>query len=174
VVTTSTPAQLVVVCGLPGVGKTTLARGIADTLGVTFLRIDTIEAAIVSTLAPFADNPLGYVVAGWVAADQLRAGRSVVADAVNGVAEARDGWANVARDTGVELRYIEVICSSPAEHRRRVEPRGAELPGHGVPTWEQVQRRAWTTFTEPRLVIDNLGDPAEHVAAVISWLATPA
>jgi predicted kinase len=157
VVTTSTPAQLVVVCGLPGVGKTTLARGIADTLGVTFLRIDTIEAAIVSTLAPFADNPLGYVVAGWVAADQLRAGRSVVADAVNGVAEARDGWANVARDTGVELRYIEVICSSPAEHRRpdRAARSGAartwraDLGAGAAPCLDNVHRAA-TRHRQPR------------------------
>jgi hypothetical protein len=36
------------------------------------------------------------VVAGWVAADQFRAGRSVVADAVNSVEEARDGWATMA------------------------------------------------------------------------------
>ncbi len=38
--------QLVVFCGLPGVGKTALSRRVADALGATFLRIDTIEAAI--------------------------------------------------------------------------------------------------------------------------------
>jgi predicted kinase len=77
-------ALLVVFAGLPGSGKSVLARGVADAIGATYLRIDTIEAAIVSTLMPFEGNPVGYVVAEGVAADQLIAGRDVVADAVNG------------------------------------------------------------------------------------------
>lgn len=164
------PCQLVVVCGLPGVGKTAISRQVAGQLGATFLRIDTIEAAIVSMLAPFANNPVGYVVAGWVAADQLRSGRSVVADAVNNLRPARQGWTTVARDCAVPVRFIEVICSDVDEHRRRVESRTAEMPGHGIPTWEQVQRRPWEPFTEPHLTIDNIADPDEHVATVLGWL----
>ena len=41
---------------------------------------------------PYRDNPAGYIVTVRVAADQLVAGRDVVADAVNGVAAARTGW----------------------------------------------------------------------------------
>ncbi len=48
--------------------------------------------------APVSGNPVGYVVAERVAADQLHAGRSVVADAVNGVEVARQGWNDIARD----------------------------------------------------------------------------
>jgi len=81
--------QLVVFCGLPGVGKTALSRRVADALDATFLRIDTIEAAVASTLAVLIDNPVGYVVASRVAADQLHAGRPVIADAVNSVVAAR-------------------------------------------------------------------------------------
>jgi predicted kinase len=154
--------QLVVFSGRPGVGKTKLARAVADKLDATFLRIDTIEAAIVSTLMPFRDNPVGYVVAGWVAADQLRAGRWVVADAVNNVEPARDGWARVADECEVRLRFVE--------DQRRVERRTADWPGQGVPTWEQVQRRPWQPFRQPRLLIDNVGDPAAHTARVIDWL----
>jgi predicted kinase len=166
-------SRLVVFCGLPGVGKTTLARGVADRLIATFLRIDTIEAAIVSTLTPVRDNPVGYVVAGWVAADQLRAGRSVVADAVNSVEPARQGWTTVARDCAVPLRFVEVTCSDEVEHRRRVEARTAEMPGHGVPTWEQVRHRPWEPFTQPRLLVDNVGDPQKNIAVVLDWLSPP-
>jgi predicted kinase len=167
----ASPCQLVVLCGLPGVGKTAISRRVADQLGATLLRIDTIESAIVSTLAPFVNNPAGYVVAGWVAADQLRSGRPVVADAVNNVRAARQGWTTVARDCAVPVRFIEVICSDVNEHRRRVESRTLEMPGHGIPTWEQVQRRPWDPFTEPHLTIDNIADPNEHVADVLGWLA---
>ena len=97
-----------------------LARGVADAIGAIYLRIDTIESAIVSTLMSYRDNPVGYVVAERVAADQLVASRAVVADAVNGVAAARAGWVALAARTGTALRFVEVRCSDLAEHRRRV------------------------------------------------------
>jgi predicted kinase len=164
--------ELVVFCGLPGVGKTTLSRGVADRLGATFLRIDTIEAAIVTTLAPFQDSPVGYVVAGQVAADQLRSGRLVVADAVNGVQEVRDAWWRVATGCDVPLRFVEVVCTDEPEHRRRVESRAAEMPGHEIPTWTQVRQRRFDPFTGPRLRVDTVGEPAAHVDEIVSWLAS--
>jgi predicted kinase len=166
---------LVVFAGLPGSGKSVLARGVADAIGATYLRIDSIESAIVSTLVPYRDNPVGYVVAERVAADQLVAGRDVVADAVNGVAAARAGWVALAARTHPVLRFVEVRCSDAAEHRRRVETREPEMSGHGVPTWEQVLRRRyepWPLELPARLIIDNIGDAAVHVAQIVSELPT--
>jgi predicted kinase len=123
---------------------------------------------------PYQDNPVGYVVAERMAADQLRGGRDVVADAVNGVAPARDGWVALAAETGSQLRFVEVVCSDPAEHQRRVESRGPEMPGHAQPTWEQVTRRRyepWPPELAGRLVVDNLGDPAAHVAHIVRELS---
>jgi predicted kinase len=168
---------LVVFAGLPGSGKSALARGVADAIGATYLRIDTIESAIVSVLMPFRDNPVGYVVAERVAADQLVAGRDVVADAVNGVAAARAGWVALAARTGAALRFVEVRCSDVAEHRRRVEAREPEMPGQDVPTWEQVRQRRyepWPPELSGRLVVDNLGDPAGHVAHIVRTVAAEA
>jgi predicted kinase len=165
---------LVVFAGLPGSGKSVLARGVADAIGATYLRIDSIESAIVSTLMPFRDNPVGYVVAERIAADQLTAGRNVVADAVNGVAPARAGWVALASETGSALRFVEVRCSDTAEHRRRVEAREPEMPGQGVPTWNQVLRRRyepWPPELSARLVVDNIGDAAGHVAHIVAGLS---
>jgi predicted kinase len=166
-------ALLTVFAGLPGSGKSVLARGVADAIGATYLRIDSIESAIVATLMPFRDNPVGYVIAERVAADQLAGGRDVVADAVNGVAAARDGWVALAARTGAALRFVEVRCSDAAEHRRRVESRGPEMPGQGVPTWDQVQRRRfepWPPELSGRLIIDNIGDAAGHIARIVAEL----
>jgi len=165
---------LVVFAGLPGSGKSVLARGVADAIGATYLRIDTIESAIVSALMPYQDNPVGYVVAERVATDQLIAGRDVVADAVNAVAAARAGWVALAARTGAGLRFVEVRCSDLAEHRRRVEARAPEMPGHGVPTWEQVRWRRyepWPPELSERLVIDNIGDAAGHVTRIVTELS---
>lgn len=168
-------ALLVVFAGLPGSGKSLLARGVADAIGATYLRIDSIESAIVSALIPYRDSPVGYVVAERVAADQLVAGRDVVADAVNGVAAAREGWAALAARTGAVLRFVEVRCSDAAEHRRRVETRQPEMPGQSVPTWEQVLRRRyepWPPESPARLAVDNIGDAAAHVARIVGELPT--
>jgi predicted kinase len=163
-------AVLIVFAGLPGTGKTALARPVADRVGATFLRVDSIESAIASTLAPVDDSPVGYVVAERVAADQLRGGRPVVIDAVNNVAEARDMWVALAVACAVPVRFVEVICSDESEHRRRVESRTAEMPGHAVPTWDEVQRRPWTPFTAERLLVDNVGDCDAHVAAILAYV----
>lgn len=53
--------QLVVFCGLSGVGKTALSRRVGTGL-VRRSCVSTIEAAITSTLAALTDTPVGYVV----------------------------------------------------------------------------------------------------------------
>lgn len=163
-------ALLLVFAGLPGAGKTHLARAVADRLGSTFLRIDTIEAAVTSTLMPVEGNPVGYVAAEWVAQDQLTSGRDVVVDACNDVEVAREGWRALAERTGARLAWVEVICSDTAEHRRRLADRDTDWPGQGNPSWEQVRRRTagWEPFTDERLLVDNVGAAGPHVEAVLA------
>jgi hypothetical protein len=72
---------LIVLAGLPGVGKTTIARELARTLPAVHVRVDSIEQALRRT--GLAVEEEGYVVAHAIAADNLRAGLTVVADCVN-------------------------------------------------------------------------------------------
>lgn len=114
--------------GLPGTGKTTVARTLARRLGAVHVRLDTIEQAMRSCDVLKADvGPAGYAVAYGVAEDNLRVGRIVVADAVNPLQATRDAWLDVARRVGVRVREVEVICSDSGEHRRRVETRTADI-----------------------------------------------
>jgi len=55
---------LIVFGGLPGTGKTTLAKAVAKRYAAVYLRIDTIEMAIRTTEVLREDTgPAGYVVA---------------------------------------------------------------------------------------------------------------
>jgi hypothetical protein len=55
-----------------------------------------------------------------------------------------------------------------------VEGRKPEMPGQGVPTWSQVRQRRyepWPPELSGRLVVDNIGDAAAHVAHIVTQLA---
>lgn len=162
--------MLVVFGGLPGTGKTSVSRAVADALGATFLRIDAVEAAIQRMGFEVGETPVAYSAAHAVAADQLQAGRTVVVDAVNPARAAREGWADLAREFNVGVRYVEVVCSDAAEHRRRVEARQPDLVGHAVPTWKNVLDLAYEPWDEPRLVLDNLDSIEAGVARVLAAL----
>ena len=147
---TTRPA-LIVFGGLPGTGKTTLARAIARDMAATYLRIDAIEQALrFSGLITGDIGPAGYVVAYALAESNLKLGRSVVADSVNPIALTRDAWRRVAGEASAAVVEIEVVCSDPVEHRRRVEMRTVDVPGLVPPTWQEVVDRDYEPWDRPR------------------------
>src|SRR5277367_720527 len=156
--------MLIVFAGLPGTGKTTLARELARRLQATYLRIDTLEQAILRLHVAFDPElaPVGYFAAYAVAADNLRLGSIVVADAVNSLAVVRDSWTEVAAEAGVPIVEIEVICSDAVEHRRRVESRQADIPGHTLPTWQEVQDHRVDRWEREHLLIDTAAISVQH------------
>lgn len=158
--------MLIVLSGLPGVGKTTVARELARASGATWIRIDSIEQALRN--AGIEVTGEGYAVAQAVAADNLRAGRLVIADCVNPWAETRAEWRGVARQAGAAVLEVELICSDEQEHRRRIESRIADLPGHQLPSWDDVLGRDYRQWDTPRLVIDTaVTDPAAASARIM-------
>lgn len=119
-----------------------------------YLRIDTIEHTLRRSLA-IDPGAAGYAVAMALAEQNLRLGHIVVVDCVNPVAESRAGWTQVAQQAGKKLLDVEIICSDLAEHRRRVESRVADLPGHRLPSWNSVRHHEYAPWTSERLVIDT-------------------
>lgn len=147
---------LIIFAGLPGAGKTTLARTLASKIGAVFLRIDSIENAMCrSTLDIPAVEDAGYMVGYAVAEDNLRLGRLVVADSVNAIDLTRSAWLRVAERAGNKSVEVEVVCSDPVEHRRRIETREADLPDQKLPTWQAVLDRAYQPWERDRIVIDT-------------------
>ena len=152
--------------GLPGAGKTTLARYLARELKAVHLRIDSIEQALRHAGGP-PNGPVGYIVAYRVAVDNLRLGLSVVADSVNPLQITRAAWRDAANQAGASHVEIEVICSDPAEHRARVESRAADISGLRLPTWDDVRAHIYEPWQSPHLVIDTAGQtPPQSLAAL--------
>lgn len=158
--------MLVVFAGLPGTGKTTIARGVAARLGAAYVRIDAIEQAIHSAgvlARPGEVGPAGYMAAYALAEANLRLGLTVVADCVNPLAVTRAAWQRVAAPG--PILEVEIVCSDAAEHRRRVETRATDLPGLVLPSWESVLRHEYEPWTEPRLVLDTARLGADEAAS---------
>ena len=146
--------MLIIFCGLPGVGKTAIARELARQLGAVYLRIDSAEQALRDAGAARIDDA-GYRVAYAVAADNLKLGLTVVADSVNPIALTREAWRNVATSTGIPVLEIEVVCSDAAEHRRRVESRTSDIAGLALPSWDDVVARNYEPWGREHIVIDT-------------------
>lgn len=162
-------ATLIVLSGLPAVGKSTLARALAARTRAMWLRIDTMDQAIwASGTAPEDLRDWTYRAAQALAADNLALGQDVIADCVNPVKVARAGWSAAAAHTGARICLIEVVCSDGAEHRRRVETRPGEVEGLVLPSWAHVQDREWEPWDEPVVRLDTSG---RTVAACVDELA---
>ena len=108
-----------------------------------------------------------------LAADNLALGRTVIADCVNPWPLTRNAWRSVAECAAVRAMEIEVVCSDPVEHRRRVEQRQPDIEGHQLPSWKDVVERDYRPWDGPRLVVDTARcGVAECVAAITSRLTS--
>ena len=145
--------MLIIFGGLPGAGKTTIARDLAQQIDATHVRIDSIEQALRQSGVSVVAH--GYRVGYAVAEDNLRLGHTVVADSVNPLLITRVAWRDVANRAAVRAVEVEVICSDVAEHRRRVENRHADVEGLELPTWEEVLARDYQGWEGQHLVIDT-------------------
>ena len=163
--------MLVILSGLSGVGKTTIARQLARAMPAVHVRIDSIEQALRN--AGWTVEGEGYAVAQAVAEDNLRLGLTVIADCVNPWPLTRSEWRSVADGAGVGAIEVEIICSDADEHRRRVESRRADLPGHRLPTWAEVLERDYRAWQGQRLVIDTAGRDVEDCVRQILLAARP-
>ncbi|WP_380283972.1 AAA family ATPase [Kitasatospora purpeofusca] len=167
--------MLIAMAGLPGAGKSSVAGELGRKLAAPVVSVDPIEAAMWRA-GVARSQPTGlaaYGVAEAVAGGVLALGQTAIVDAVNAVEEARAQWRSLASRHGVPLVFVEVVCSDPALHRRRLEGRSRGIDGFHEPTWEAVERQQqeFAPWADDRLVLDSVTDMSQNIATALGFLA---
>jgi predicted kinase len=155
----SSSPTLYIFSGLPGVGKTTLAKILAKNLNAVYLRIDTIEQGI-RELCDYNVQGEGYRLAYRIAEDNLKIGNNVVSDQCNPANFVRKEWNAVAIKNHCKYLNIEVICSDKTEHKKRTTS----------PVWKEIIRRkqdkTYSMYYEPweeeHIIIDTANKSVEE------------
>ena len=171
--------MLVAMAGLPGTGKSTIGQVVASRLGIPVVSVDPIESAILQA-GIAADQPTGlaaYLVAETLAERILVAGTGVMIDAVNAVDPAREQWVKLAARRGIPIRFVEVVCSDEAVHRRRLEERGRHHPHAASSAWHAVEQSLdeWEPWggesgAVPRITVDSVHPVPVLVEQVVAFV----
>lgn len=127
-----TEARLILTCGLPGAGKTELARQLAADRGAVRLTKDEWLWALGRTPWDEVSREKVEHELWRLAQEILRLGLSVVLDFGLWARTERDGMRSAARGlgVGVELHFLDVETD---ELWRRIEARNAEPPWDSSP-----------------------------------------
>jgi len=145
---------LYIFSGLPGSGKTSLAKELAKEIKACYFRLDTLEQGL-RDLCNIDVQGEGYRLSYRLIADNLDLGNSVIADCCNPFRFVRKEWEALARKHHAEYLNLEIHCSNKTEHKKRLETRINDIEGLVLPAWEEVQSRIYETWDTEVLRIDT-------------------
>jgi len=169
--------MLIILTGLPGTGKSTVAAALARELGAVVLSTDKIRAE--SRKRPgFSRSEKGSVYERLIvrAKRGLEAGRSVVLDGTFYTESLRRAAAAAGRGTRASVFTVEVVSPVPAVKRRMerrlrtakgIRPAGFEVHGFIRKSFEPVRGRHFTVDTaDPRAWKNGIGALANAMRVV--------
>lgn len=149
---------LIILAGLPGTGKTTIARLLAKEFSLLYLRADSVEAPFRNYDPTAGSHGEGYQALINLALENLMLGQGVIIDTVNPLHLSRAMFLHLADQTRAHLLQFELKTRSTALHKGRVEERRSDLPGFSVPSWQDVLDREYEEW-----------DPLRDGPATVIW-----
>ena len=171
--------MLVIIAGLPGAGKSTLARALAERVGGAVVDKDPIRAAL------FAPGDIEYSASQddfvmelmlQTAAYLLRkdSSRMVFLDGRTfSQAYQRRRAMEFALDLGTPWRVIECVCSEASAKKRLEEDARTRRHPAANRTWELYERvrASFEAIQEPKIMIDTDRDLESSIDEAVRALA---
>lgn len=175
---------VVVVVGLSGSGKTSIARAIAGELGLRVVSTDEVRHELFGkgkARAEFQEGAYGsretqltYKSLFAQGQDLVSADGGVVFDGTFISDLHREGIRLFAQMTGADLKVVE--CDLPPEViRRRITRRQARQEGKSDADWEIYlrQREGYRPWQSPSLRLDTSGDLSDTSHRATDWIREP-
>ena len=165
--------SLILFSGLPGSGKTTLARQVAQHLKIPVFGKDRIQAALRMHDLAERVSAHGYLIMLDQADEQLSLGLSVVLEAVFPLKQFREQAWEIANRHHAAFRTIYVYCSDDEIWKARMTNRMLYVPNWTPVGWEDVTRLR--TYFEPwdattTLFVDSLQSAEHNLEPVLDWI----
>lgn len=165
--------KLILISGLPGSGKSTIAENLARNLHIPIFSVDPIESSIIKAgiSKSFETGLSAYIVAETLAIEHLNLGINVIIDAVNSVKEARDMWYELSKNFKTKLFIVECTLDEKI-HKERIESRIRNMYGMPEVTWNDVekQRKEYLVWEKEKLVIDTTDSIEHNINKIIHYI----
>lgn len=169
--------KLVVMTGLPGTGKSAVARAIAAPLDAIVIDKDVVRAALFpAEEIEYTTEQDDFVVklmletAGYLFGRHPQ--RPVILD---GRTHSKKYQLAMVKDfaarMGAECVVIECVCSEAAALARIERDMAIHLARNRTPALYHAQKAAWQDIDEPKCVLDTDRPLAECAARAIRWVA---
>ena len=168
--------KLIIVSGLPGTGKSTLAEAVGRYFGIPVFAKDWLEASLLQSGLKSTDESrslghAGYELLTVLTRRQLMLGQSVIVDSVAATKTIRAEWRKLAKRYQAEWRVIECVCSNESIHQARLNVRRRRIPGWHELEWSEVERvkRHYIPWRSAHLTLDMMNPFDGNIAKAIAY-----
>ncbi|MBV7339871.1 AAA family ATPase [Chloroflexi bacterium TSY] len=171
--------KLILLTGLPGTGKSTLAKALSDKIQVPVFSKDIIEAALLRCDVKTACNggqPVSYAVYEILfalAEQQLSLRQSCIIDCVASHPTVRKQFQLTAKQHHAKWLVIECICSDEEIHKTRLTTRKRNIPGYRELDWYHLlkTKERYVQWEESRHIVDSVNLLNDNIDAVLSYIS---
>lgn len=169
------PPTLILMSGLPGCGKTSLARQLAQRLHIPILSKDRLQQGLRAQGLAGHNGPEGYLLAFDLADEQLALGVGVILDAVFPLPGYRSQARAIAQKHGARFCPIYCYCSNERLWQARMNNRTQYVPDWTPKGWDEVLRLrddfvAWSP--QEALCLNAIHPVAVNLQIALHYLAS--